>query len=148
MSAPSTPATQLLGEVAPVVEALGRLLGTDLADQMTQRLDDRAAMLASDAHDPGTAADLLILLGDRDATWWGTPLGREVAAGAGDTMGVLTQQQAADVLGVSRGTVAQLVSRGTLDRHPDGGVVLGSVLMRLTRLRSANVETSPGEKDE
>ena len=32
-----------------------------------------------------------------------------------------------------RGTVAQMVHRGTLDRHPDGGVLRSSVMARLAR---------------
>jgi hypothetical protein len=35
------------------------------------------------------------------------------------------------MLGVVRGTVSQMVARGTLDRHPDGGVLRSSVLARL-----------------
>ena len=35
--------------------------------------------------------------------------------------------------GVTPGTVAQLVHRGTLDRHPDGHITRASVLMRLAR---------------
>ena len=37
------------------------------------------------------------------------------------------------MLGVHPGTVAQLVHRGTLDRHPDGGILRASVLQRLAR---------------
>lgn len=62
-------------------------------------------------------------------------MGSGLAASLGDDGGAWTHQHAADVLGVSRGTVAQLVSRGTLARHPDGGVVRGSALARLCRLR-------------
>ena len=46
-----------------------------------------------------------------------------------------THAEAADILGVTKGTVSQLVHRGTLERHPDGGVKLGSVLKRMVRLR-------------
>ena len=45
--------------------------------------------------------------------------------------GSVTQQRAADMLGVTRGTVAQLVHRGNLERHPDGGVAIASVVARL-----------------
>lgn len=37
------------------------------------------------------------------------------------------------MLGVRPETVAQLTHRGTLDRHPDGGILLASVLRHLSR---------------
>ncbi len=37
------------------------------------------------------------------------------------------------MLGLVRGSIAQMVSRGTLDRHPGGGVLKSSVLQRLGR---------------
>jgi excisionase family DNA binding protein len=45
-----------------------------------------------------------------------------------------TQAEAAEVLGVTRGTVAQLVTRGSLDRTADGSCTRASVLARLVRL--------------
>jgi hypothetical protein len=65
------------------------------------------------------------------ADWWTTPLGRLCARWAGDETAV-TQETAAQMLGVTRGTVAQLVARGTLGRH-GGGVSRVSVLQRLAR---------------
>lgn len=66
--------------------------------------------------------------------WWRTPLGRLCARtlGRNDTDAV-TQSVAAAMLGVTRGTIAQMVHRGTLDRHPDGGVLRSSILQRLAR---------------
>jgi hypothetical protein len=68
------------------------------------------------------------------AEWWRTPLGqlcaRSLAHPAGEHV---TYAAAAAMLGVVVGTVAQMVSRGTLDRHPDGGVLRASVLQRLAR---------------
>lgn len=66
--------------------------------------------------------------------WWRTPVGRVCAkslgiAGAEE----VTHSVAAAMLGVTRSTVATLVARGTLDRHPDGGVLRSSVLARLAR---------------
>lgn len=37
------------------------------------------------------------------------------------------------MLGLRRGTVGVMASRGTLDKHPDGGITRASVLMRLGR---------------
>lgn len=50
-----------------------------------------------------------------------------------DDAEAITHSVAAAMLGVHPGTVAQLVHRGTLDRHPDGGILRASVLQRLAR---------------
>lgn len=68
------------------------------------------------------------------AGWWTSPLGRLCAGPlAGVTDGVVTHATAAAMLGVARGTVAVMSHRGTLERHPDGGVLRSSVLERLGR---------------
>lgn len=65
--------------------------------------------------------------------WWTTPLGRLCARSLGTDGESVTQSVAAAMLGVTKGTVSQLVHRGTLDRHRDGGVLRASVLQRLGR---------------
>lgn len=66
---------------------------------------------------------------------WSTPLGAAIAQTGTDLDGAVTHADAAEILGVTRGTVAQLTHRGTLARHPDGGGVrLGAVLARKARL--------------
>jgi len=71
--------------------------------------------------------------------WWRTPLGVRCAASlAGQRDGAFSRQAAADMLGVHIGTVDQLLARGTLDRHPDGGVTAGSVLARVARLHGGD----------
>lgn len=73
-----------------------------------------------------------------DAEWWQSPLGRLCARSLGrDDAESVSQYVAAAMLGVTRGTVAQMVTRGTLDRHPDGGVLRASVLQRLGRPTSS-----------
>lgn len=74
--------------------------------------------------------------------WWNTPLGRLVARWVNPGTGSVTYDEAARMLGVSRGTVSQMVHRGVhgkggsggLERHPDGGVTRASVLARIARL--------------
>lgn len=69
-----------------------------------------------------------------DPDWWRTPLGILCARSLGHTDAEsVTHAVAAAMLGVHPGTVAQLVHRGTLDRHPDGRVLRASVLHRLAR---------------
>lgn len=68
------------------------------------------------------------------ADWWRTPLGRLCGRSLGRDDGeAVTRAVAAAMLGVHPGTVDQLMHRGTLDRHPDGGVLRASVLRRINR---------------
>ncbi len=74
----------------------------------------------------------------RDPRWWRSdPVGSLVAWNLAQADRVrpetLTYQEAADVLGVARGTVGTMVSRGTLDSVPGQGVKTQAVLARLTR---------------
>jgi hypothetical protein len=83
----------------------------------------------------GVATDLMVALwpdGDPPSSWWTTPLGLIVARASPDGLAGVTQQKAADILGVTRGTVAQLVHRGVLRSTPSG-VVMADVLARLVR---------------
>jgi hypothetical protein len=124
--------TQLEDSLGALADAWGTLLGTDVAQALRDRIDANADAILANA-DAATASALLTVLwgsGEVPASWWGTPLGRAVRAQS--PRGV-TQAQAADILGVTRGTIAQLVSRGTLERTCDGHVSLASVLDRLER---------------
>lgn len=104
-----------------------------LVAQLAQDDDDRLAAQ--------TCIDLMVALWPHaspedvgEAAWWQTALGRLCARSLGrDDAESVSQSVAAAMLGVTRGTVAQLVARGTLDRHPDGGVLRASVLQRLSR---------------
>ncbi|MBF6333604.1 hypothetical protein [Nocardia transvalensis] len=126
--------------VVGALEALGWL---DLADLARQRLDKTVPMLAAqltqDDDDQLAAQTVNDLAGvawdaDPEPEWWRTPVGRLVARSVGrEDSEAVTHHVAAAMLGVTRGTIAQLVHRGTLDRHPDGGVTRASVLNRLVR---------------
>lgn len=128
------------GRVAWTLEILG---WHDLADEVRRRLPDAAQRYALQLSDPNDAAEIVIDLAgvawdaDPAPEWWSTPVGRLVARSVetgsvtGLVTGSVTQQRAADMLGVTRGTVAQLVHRGSLERHPDGGVAIASVVARL-----------------
>jgi hypothetical protein len=101
-----------------------------LAGQLLQEMDDRLSAQ--------TAIDLMCGLWrhgapeDHDPAWWRTPLGRAIARSAGrDDADAVSYSVAGAMLGVVRGTISQMVARGTLDRHPDGGVLRSSVLARL-----------------
>jgi hypothetical protein len=120
------------------------LLGHDLADLLTERIESRATTLVGqllDETDDHTAAetvtDLMCCLwphSDPDPDWWATPLGRACGRSLGTDDVAVSQSVAAAMLGVTRGTIAQLVHRGTLTRHPTGGVSIASILDRRDRL--------------
>lgn len=137
-----------LGGVAWRLHALG-LAFTDPVDpvvrsQIVSLSDVLVAQLAQDDDDrlaAQTCIDLMAALWPHgspedvgEAAWWSTALGRLCARSLGrDDAESVSQSVAAAMLGVTRGTVAQMVHRGTLDRHPDGGVLRASVLQRLSR---------------
>lgn len=67
--------------------------------------------------------------------WWRSPLGR-AAAGSMSADPVIAAERmsaiiAADMLGISRQRVMQLLKTGKLEPHPEGGVTRASVLARL-----------------
>lgn len=69
---------------------------------------------------------------DPPASWWLTPLGRITARRAGHPgADAVSYAVAGAMLGVTRQGVHDLVSRGKLARHPDGGVTVRSVRDRL-----------------
>ena len=135
---------QLAAELGARVHALAVLGGPEAvarADRWTRELVDRIVppLLSDDDHQVAEAVlDIMVALWpdgcEPPAEWWRTPVGRVVARsiGAEDSEAV-THSVAAAMLGVSRGSIGQMVARGHLDRHPDGGVLRSSVLQRLAR---------------
>lgn len=141
-------AAQLTDELGASARALGDVLGMDLLMMMEDRIESACTRLAAElcSEDDRLAAEsVLTVMCARwpDGTepppeWWRTPVGRMVARSVGrDDAESVTRSVAAAILGVAPGTVAQLVHRGTLDRHPDGGITRASVLMRIARLGDA-----------
>ncbi|HEX8631191.1 MAG TPA: hypothetical protein VF755_23785 [Catenuloplanes sp.] len=64
--------------------------------------------------------------------WWRTPLGQVVARRVGHpTAPTVSYAVAGAMLGITRQGVHDLVRRGKLTRHPDGGVLPASVRDRL-----------------
>jgi hypothetical protein len=69
---------------------------------------------------------------DPPADWWGSPLGQVVARRAGHPWAEsVTYATAGAMLGITRQGVHDLVRRGRLPRHPDGGVPSSAVRDRL-----------------
>lgn len=132
---------QLADDLAAIAFETAGLFGLDLHPVLEARVDGLAERLVSELRADATAADTATMImhalhgvHDPDPSWWRTPLGRLCAnALAEESAEAVTHQVAADMLGLARGTVATMVHRGTLDRHPDGGVLKASVLQRLAR---------------
>jgi hypothetical protein len=144
MSSTEAVAAQLTDELGGVARAIGDVLGVDLLLDMEQRLEPACQRLAAElcAEDDHLAAEAVLTVmtarwpdgTDPPPQWWHTPVGRMVARSTGrDDAEAVTHSVAAAMLGLHRGTVAQMVHRGTLDRHPDGGITRASVLTRLAR---------------
>lgn len=141
----TTAVDQCRDELGRAVEALAALgldtagsIDADQIDKTAQTITDNLA--GDDAKLAGqTCADLMAALWPHGAPeqlgrpeWWTTPLGHLCARVLGPTdTESISHSVAAAMLDVHRGTVAQLVTRGTLDRHEDGGVSRASVLQRL-----------------
>ncbi|MEY9212391.1 hypothetical protein NI17_005855 [Thermobifida halotolerans] len=68
--------------------------------------------------------------------WWRTPLGRVVARRVGHTRERVSYSVAGAMLGITRQGVHDLVRRGRLARHPEGGVTSESVRDRLRGIAS------------
>ncbi|MBP2474268.1 hypothetical protein JOF53_003140 [Crossiella equi] len=65
------------------------------------------------------------------AEWWRTPFGQVVARRLGHPSAeAVPLSTAGDMLGMTRQGVHDLVRRGKLDRHPDGGVSTASIRSR------------------
>ncbi|WP_326556059.1 hypothetical protein [Micromonospora sp. NBC_01796] len=82
---------------------------------------------------------------DPPLDWWRTPLGRAVSRRVGHpTATAISYAVAGAMLGITRQGVHDLVNRGRLTRHPDGGVVPSSVRDRLLQLDG---QTEPARSD-
>jgi hypothetical protein len=71
---------------------------------------------------------------------WGTPPApqgqRQRQPNLRNIAEAVTQSVAGAMLGVTRGTIVQMLARGgahQLERHPDGGIVMASVLREIDR---------------
>ncbi|PPK65545.1 hypothetical protein V5P93_005017 [Actinokineospora auranticolor] len=126
-----------------LLDPLEILLGIDQpTDRVRAAAEEWAARLlgADQAAAVGCVARLIAALYPGDhfappAGWWGTPFGRVVALRAGyPGVDHVSYSVAGAMLGVTRQGVHDLVTRGKLDRHPDGGVTTESIGNRMRSL--------------
>lgn len=140
-------AAQLVAEIdARHVEPIERMTDPMVRTWILQRLEDiaeaRVLPLLDDVEGYETAIEILYLTHghqDPDPAWWSTPLGRACGAALGQDDVTLSYSQAGAILGVTKGTIGKLVERGTLPRHPDGGIPRSAVLARRRRLDQPQV---------
>jgi len=154
-----------------LLEQIARLLDVRLLDPLEVLLDGDDAVLALrrlvriragqwvDAMRDGddvtavmTGARLIATLypGDRafdpPIDWWRTPLGQTIARRVGHpSADSVSYATAGAMLGISRQGVHDLVRRGRLPRHPDGGVPSSAIRDRLRTQddRSRDTEERP-----
>ncbi|MCV7247782.1 hypothetical protein H7J07_06015 [Mycobacterium koreense] len=143
-------AAQLADELGAAVGALARVAGGPAATEWPAALAGEAPRLAhrlcgGDAHRAAeTAAHVMGALWPMGAPetvgaprWWSTPLGLACAHALGPQhFGAVTHKVAAEILGVTLGTVKQLAHRGTIAKRPDG-LSLAAVLARLQERTSS-----------
>ena len=134
--------TQLVELAEGRLWTLQALFGPGSTDALDTRMRSTVATWAQilTGDDDHTCAQLVIDLAawlwpdDADTShpddrWWSTPLGQAMARSTGSPLGEsVTRSVAAALLGVHPGTVAQLSARGTIAKHPDGGLVTDDVL--------------------
>ena len=128
-------------DVVDAVRALVRVRAGRWADEMLHGGDTdavgRAARLVSALY-PGDRAF------DPPAEWWRTPLGRTTARRVGHPAArSVSYATAGAMLGISRQGVHDLVRRGRLPRHPDGGVPSSAIRDRLRAAASGLPPAAP-----
>jgi hypothetical protein len=123
---------EVLLEGDDAVEALRRLVRRRAGQWATQMLDGddttavRAAVRLIATLYPGDGPF------DPPVEWWRTPLGGVVARRVGHPSAEsVSYATAGAMLGITRQGVHDLVRRGRLPRHPDGGVPSAAVRDRL-----------------
>ncbi|GAA0259465.1 hypothetical protein GCM10009527_064270 [Actinomadura nitritigenes] len=140
--------TALCRQLAAEVEArflapLDALLdGAEPLMALRRRLDADAQMWAAQILGPdralarSTAARVLAAVQpfDPDPSWWRTPFGQAVVRLVGHPgRASVSRSVAGAMLGITRQGVQDLVNRGKLARHPDGGVSVASIRDRAAR---------------
>lgn len=120
------------------------LLGIDLGQQVADHCQALAPVLADQLVGDDcklaaqTVIDLMCVLPDPEPRWWLTPLGEVVARSVTGGEWTVSQSEAANLLGVTRGTIAQMAARGTIDADR-AGVSVGSLLAVIVRRRAADM---------
>jgi hypothetical protein len=133
---------QLVDELGDAARSIAALLGGDPLTQIEAACGRVAADLASSDTRVAVASVSALMRArwpaptDPPPSWWRTPVGRLVARTLREEdTGSVTHAVAADMLGVTRGTIARMMSRGGagLEKHPDGRITRASVMALIAR---------------
>jgi len=143
-----TPLQQFVDEARVTAETVLSWLGPQTIMEVGVSIVARAPALIDEAANGGEDDDdrlraesvmsiLMAIHGARPVPdeWWTTPLGEVCATSFGFDPMRVTWSVAASMLHVHPGTIAQMMTRGNtlLERHPDGGIVRGSVMREIVR---------------
>jgi len=116
-------------DVVGAMRRLVRLRARGWADTLRSGPDHAAVMMAGRLIATLYPGDRAF---DPPADWWATPLGQVVAHRAGHPWAEsVSYATAGAMLGITRQGVHDLVRRGRLPRHPDGGVPSSAIRDRL-----------------
>jgi hypothetical protein len=135
---------QLLAEIeGRFLAPLDALLGGDASlAALRRRVDADAQTWAAQILGPDQAlarsaalrALAVVQPSDPDPSWWRTPFGEAVVRLVGHpARASVSRSVAGAMLGITRQGVQDLVNRGKLARHPDGGVSVASIRDRAAR---------------
>ena len=155
MSSPLEEASlQLLDEVKGLFTVMP-LFGVEISDIL--RTSSANTALAKLSEDPNwrQACSLLESKGKDDPAWWRTPLGNYTARNLPYEDRPISKAEAAKILGVSSGTVATLVRRGTLRSDDSGKPFLSGTLERMLnpqragrpRKKTVTANQTPGKAE-
>jgi len=118
------------GDAADAVQAIRRQSAADVQMWAAQLLGPDEDLAVTVAH--RLLAALYPDGFEVPPSWWRTPLGQVVASRLGHPHAAsVTRTVAGAMLGITRQAVQDLLNRGKLARHPDGGVSVASVRERL-----------------
>lgn len=131
--------TKLLDPLEILVGDLG-----DLPGRTTAAAEELAAAMTGDDDAAAVGAIVRVIAAlypgdgfDPPADWWRTPLGQLAIRRVGHPFAqAVPYSVAGAMLGVTKQGVHDLVRRGKLTRHEDGGVTVESVRNRLNGVRT------------
>jgi hypothetical protein len=137
------PVSELQAFVRKAFDAASPFTGRSWSAQLEKKVVGScervvAALLAGDLSSVPAVMALCWPTGNPDVddpSWWRTSLGLLCTDGFVTDTSKITQEVAANILGITKGSIGVMQQRGNLPRHKAGGVVRGDVMARLSAKR-------------